>query len=79
MKSDFGYFYTKCPKIAIEILKKWQKFLRPILWLKHILNLNFFIDKNNANTLIRVCFIRFLYHFWNNSAHNASKLALKLY
>ena len=49
-KSDFNYSYTNCPKISIEILKKYQKSLRPILWpkkkkTKHIWNLTFFIDK----------------------------------
>ena len=28
---EVGYSDNKCPKIAIEILKKLQKFLRPIL------------------------------------------------
>ena len=45
---------------------------------KRMFNLTFFIDKNNAYTLIRVCWIRFYNQFWHNSAHNASKLALKL-
>ena len=29
LKSDFHYFYTKCPEIAIEILKNWEKSLHP--------------------------------------------------
>ena len=46
---------------------------------KIFFNLTFFVDKNNAYTPIRVCWIRFLYQFWHNSAHNASKLALKFW
>ena len=46
---------------------------------QHILNFTFFVDKNNASTLIRVCWFRFLYQFRHNNAHNASKLALKLW
>ena len=46
---------------------------------KHILNFTFSIDKNNAYTLIRVCWIRFLNQFWHYSARDVSKLALKLW
>ena len=40
-KLDFGYFYFKCPKIAIKILKNGKKTLRPIFDIKlHIMPQN---------------------------------------
>ena len=32
LRSDFNYFYTKWPKIAIKILKKWEKSLHPFFF-----------------------------------------------
>ena len=53
-----------------------------IVWfydLKHILNLTFFIDKNNVFTLIWIFWIRFSNQFRHNSAHNASKLTWNIW
>ena len=48
------YSYTKCPKIAIRILKKKGPKIASsdFMTKKRILNLTFFIEKNNAYTLI---------------------------
>ena len=42
LESYFNYFYTKCPKIAIKIIKKWKKnrfirFSSFSVWVKLIL------------------------------------------
>ena len=50
LKSDFSYSYTKYPKIAFKILKKWQKSLRRVFFFFRV-KLILFVKRKNAKSI----------------------------